>query len=562
SPISFHDAGVSPDGAIWADGTITATKALFPNLEIPILVRGTDLFVQFPIPTDRLNFGPISVTDAFLSLGVGEDGLFAQGSAGLAIDTVGTGQVVARVEEGNTILSGEFNFDVDFLDPARAAIVYDLGADTLTLSLTAGVRDGVLPGVESGEVTATFSRESVAISGSLNLGGMLRGTVVSVSYSQEEGLELGADDIPLPVENVPGVSSATASLFARRNAETGQWSFGGAGRADLDIAGATGGIDVAVDGDKVTIGGDLSVAKGPASGSISFTATNAPMDEEGNIVEGEARDAFTVFGRGSAEITFGRILRGSAAITLSPDASIQIEGTIGLPPTFEVFPKQEFNKSLLTVETPDFPIWGVSLGGVGFGIFAFADAEIVFIAFVGPGELRDTEITAMMDLDAPEDATITGSARFFVPAGAGLRLDIGGGLRARVAVAFAEGRVGLDGELGIEADASAGVTVNWNRNDGLSVEADVEANARPKFRVGVNARVRAGVDLYLTEITKTWGPWRRTLGEFGPDMEMGVKVPVKWNETDGVDFSLDDIEVRQPRIDAKGILKSAFEELV
>jgi len=263
-----------------------------------------------------------------------------------------------------------------------------------------------------------------------------------------------------------------------------------------------------------------------------------------------------------AEITFGRILRGSAAIELSPDASIHITGTIGLPPTFEVFPRQDYTKSLLSIETPDFPIWGVSLGGVGIGIFAFADASLSFNAYVGPGQLLDTQITADMDLDAPEDATVTGSARFTVPAYAGLNLDIGGGLRARVAVAFVEGRVGLDGELGIEADASAGVDVAWNRTDGLSVEADVEANARPKFRVGVNASVTAGVDLYLTEITETWGPWRRTLGEFGPDMEMGVRIPVRWNEQTGIDFSLDDIEVRQPQISARDILKSAFEELV
>ena len=118
--------------------------------------------------------------------------------------------------------------------------------------------------------------------------------------------------------------------------------------------------------------------------------------------------------------------------------------------------------------------------------------------------------------------------------------------------------------MGIEADASAGVAVSWNRTDGLSVEADVEANARPKFEVGVNARVRAGVELPwpLPDITHTWGPWRRTLGEFGPDMEMGVKVPVKWNENTGIDFSLEDIEVKQPRFDSKEILKSAFEELV
>lgn len=563
SPITYTEAGITGDGMIYAMGTITATKLLFPGLEIPITVRGNDILVDFPIPADSLNFGPVSVTEAALQMGMGENGVFLSGHAAVAVDSIGSGLLTARVEEGNTLLSGEFDFDTDFLDPATADFTYDLSADTLTLGLEAGVPEGTLPGVQSGTINASFSRDSVSVTGGMVMGGMLAGTEVSVSYAPETGLSLGAENIELPVAEVPGVTSATAALFARQDPQTGAWSFGGGGTAVIDLVGVTGSVGVLVDGDKVTItGGPLTVEKGPASGTLMFTATNAPVDDAGNVVEGAAVETWTVWGRGTAEITFGDVLTGSATIVLSPDASVQVEGTIGLPPTFEVFPIQEFERRLFSVETPDFPIWGVSVAGVGIGVFAFADANLDFTAFVGPGQLVDTAVTASMDLDAPQDATVTGSARFLVPAGAGLTLDIGGGLRARIAVGFVEGRVGLDGTLGIEADASAGVTVAWNRTDGLSVAADVEANARPKFRVGVNARVTAGVDLGVTEESHTWGPWQRTLGEFGPDMEMGITVPARWSETDGVDFALADIEVREPQINVREILKSAFEELV
>ncbi len=562
SPVSFQEAGIDSDGTIYANGTISATKALFPQLEVPIYIRGTDIFISFPIPTDRLSFGPVSVTEAALNLGVGEYGVYVEGVAGLAVDQLGTGSVQARVENGNTIISGTFNFNLDFLDPASAQVVYNYGADTLTLTLNAGVGDGKLPGVRSGEFTATFSRDAVSFSGSMVLGGALDGVVVTASYSQEAGLRLGADNIQLPVERIPGVSSATASLYATRNPETGEWTFGGAGTAALDIAGATGEIAIGIDGDRVVFGGNLAVAKGAASGTLRFTATNAPIDEDGNPVEGEVSDAVTVFGRGDVAVTFGRILRGTAGIELTPVGNIILRGTIGLPPTFDVFPRQDFNRTLLHVETPDFPVWGVSLGGVGIGIFAFSDADLSFNAFVGPGQLVDTQVGAEMDLDRPEDATITGQARFVVPAYAGFRLDIGGGLRARAAVAFVEGRVGLDAELGIAADAAAAVDVAWNRADGLSVSALVEANAQPKFRVGVNASVTAGIDLVLTEISKTWGPWRKTLGEFGPEMSVGVTIPVGWNEATGMNFSMDDIVIRRPEFSVMDILKSSFEELV
>ncbi|MGB5560137.1 MAG: hypothetical protein WBN04_19245, partial [Paracoccaceae bacterium] len=563
SPITWEEAGINENGDISAVGYVTATKALFPQMNFPIYVIGSDIFIEFPIPTEKLSFGPVSVTEAALRLGVGDNGVFVEGRAGIAVNQLGSGTVEARVDGSNTIIAGKFNFDIDFLDPASADIVYNVGQDTLALTLNAGVGEGKLPGVKSGQFTATFSRDAVSFSGSMILGGALSGVVVTASYTAEEGLKLGADNIQLPVDKIPGVSSATASLYANRNPESGAWSFGGTGTANLDIAGATGAITIGVDGDRVLFRGNLTVAKGPALGKISFTATNAPIDEEGKPVEGGAvTDAYSIFGRGNVEITFGKVLKGTADVELTPQASIILRGTIALPPTFEVFPKKEYNKSLLKVETPDFPIWGVSLGGVGIGIFAFADAELSFNAFVGPGQLVDTKIGAEMDLDKPEDAKITGSAKFTVPAYAGFKLDIGGGLRARVAVAFVEGRVGLDAELGIAADASAAVDVAWNRTDGLSVAASVEANAQPKFRVGVNASVTAGVDLWLTEISKTWGPWRKTLGEFGPNMSMGVTIPVKWNENTGIDFSMEDIVIRKPEFSVMDILKSSFEELV
>ncbi len=562
SPVTFTEAGIAADGSIYADGTITATKALFPGLEIPIRLRGNDIYVEFPIPTERLNFGPVSVTEAALQLGAGDSGIFLDGFAAFEVSQVGQGMLSARVEEGNTVLRGQFDVALDFLETARAEATYDLGADTLTVSLTAGVGEGTLPGVTGGEVTVTISREAVSVSGALQLAPPLEGAEIRVVYSPEAGLTLAAENVPLPVDRLPGVSNATVSVSATRNPETGEWAISGSGGADLSVAGTSGRLEIAVAGRAITITGRGEVERGPASGSIQVTVTNRPVDEEGNPVEGEPAATFTAWGRGRVEITFGRVLQGSAEIELTPTGAIILTGTIGLPPNFEVFPRQSYDRELLHLAPPEFPIWGVSIAGIGIGIFAFVDADVRFDAFIGPGELRDTQVTATMNLDEPQNATVDGSARFFVPAGAGLTLDLGGGLRARLAVAYVQGRVGLDGRLGIEADASAGVQVHWSQQEGLSVEADVEATARPKFRIGANASVEAGVDVLVGRISHTWGPWRRTLGEFGPDMEFGITVPVRWSEREGFDFNIDDIEVRRPDIDAAALMSSAFDELV
>ena len=166
-----------------------------------------------------------------------------------------------------------------------------------------------------------------------------------------------------------------------------------------------------------------------------------------------------------------------------------------------------------------------------------------------------------MDLDHPELATVRGHGEFFVPAYAGLTLDVGGGLRARAAVAYAQGRVGLQGTLGIQADASASLDIDWSPTVGLAVETRVAANVRPKFRLAANASVTVGVDLLVTDVSHTFGPWERVLGEFGPDIELGVEFPVRWSEANGLDLSLDNIVIRQPTLDAPALMSSVFDAL-
>ncbi|MFW5834676.1 MAG: hypothetical protein ACOCYE_11320, partial [Pseudomonadota bacterium] len=561
SPVRFVDGGISPSGELYANGEITATKALFPDLVVPIRLRGNEVFIDFPIPTERLNFGPVSITEAALSLGIGEQGLLVEGFANFAVDQVGEGSVSARMEEGGAMLRGVFDVDLDFLETARAEAVYDFGADTLTISLTAGVGEDALPGVTGGEVTVTISREAVAVSGNLQLAPPLEGAQIRVDYAPESGLALAAEDIPLPVERLPGVENATLTVRAVRNPDDGTWTVSGSGTATFAAAGATGRLDIAYEGGVVTANGRADVARGPASGWLQITATNQQLDDEGNPVEDGQPGDLVVFGSGEATIAFGDFLEGTAGLEYTRDGRTIITGTIRVQPR-PLFDERVYEKELLRLRPPEFPIWGVSVAGIGVGIFAFVDAYVRFEARVGPGELQDTHVTATIDLDRPQEATVEGNARFYVPAYTGLTLDLGGGLRARLAVAYVQGRVGLEGELGIEADASAAVNVQWNPTAGFALRTEVDANARPKFRVGVNASVSAGVDVLVGRIEKTWGPWQRTLGEFGPDMELGVTFPVTWSEQNGLDLSLDNMTVRRPQLDAAGIMGDAFDRLV
>ena len=148
-----------------------------------------------------------------------------------------------------------------------------------------------------------------------------------------------------------------------------------------------------------------------------------------------------------------------------------------------------------------------------------------------------------------------------MPAYAGLGLDVGGGLRARAAVAYAQGRVGLTGRLGVEAGAGAAIDFNWSRVSGLNLGADLHAEAKPKFDLSATASVTVGVNLLVDEPKRTFGPWSQQLGFFGPDMTLGVSMPVRWTEAKGLDLSLDNIVITRPNLDAGALVADVFHRL-
>ena len=560
SPVEFSTFGLNSEGLLVGEGTLTATKALLPRLRADVVMAPNELRIDFPIPRESFSLGPVTITALTMSLGVGESGPFLRGAADFVISSLGHGSVIADVSREGPTIAGEFNLDMDFLDPARIAVSYNFADDSFLAEGTLGVPQGRIPGVDSGQVTVRITREAIGVSGTMTLGGPLRGTIINVTYNQTDGLKIGADNIPLPLSSIPAIQSATLSVHATRAPEGG-WSFAGAGQATLAVPGATGTIGISYLDGAITFTADAQIARGPATGSLSFTATNRAIDEGGRPIDGPPVDQISVWGRGSVTIRFGNLLTGTAGVELTADNRVILQGTIGLPPVFEVFARREYNKDLFTLEPPEFPIWGVSVAGVGVGIFAFVNARVFFNAYVGPGEIRNAQLGATMDLDRPEDATVTGHAEFHVPAYAGLGLDVGGGLRARAAVAYVEGRVGLTGELGIQADASAALDVSWSRAAGLALSADLSAQAQPKFSLSANASVTVGVDLLVTDVSHTFGPWSKQLGSFGPDMTLGVSMPVRWSEANGLDLSLDNIEIQRPSLDAQALMSSVFDQL-
>lgn len=562
SPLSFPNAGLTPEGELSAAGHIAAAKAIFPKLDVPLMLRGEDILIDFPVPAKQIALGPLKVTDPALSLGVGGKGFFIEGSVGVAIDGVGSGTITARGENDGVTVEGDFNLELDFLDKQNLHVKYSLGDDRFTAQGQFSVKKNALPGVDGGGLTVTVSNEAFSIVGDIQLGGPLKGSTLTAGYATDTGLVIEGKDLPLPVGKLPGVTGAAVTVKAVRDPGTAAWSITGGGKAALEAGGAKGELGILFDGTAITFNGRVDVAKGPAKGWLQVGGTNLPLDAEGKPKEGGKPGDFHIWGNGEATIAFGKVLTGTVGIEYTPLGAIILSGEIALPPTYDLFPKKDLSPKEPLFKTPeiDFPIWGIELGPIDVGVFAFVDAKITAEAWIGPGQLRDTKLHATIDLDKPEDAVVDGHAQFYVPAFAGLTLDLGGGLKASAAIAYVKGRVGLYGELGLAAAGSFDVNVHWAQPDGLGVAALAQIKAQPKFEVGVEASVTAGADLGLFDIEKTWGPWKKPLGSFGPAMELGASMPIKWSEKDGLQVEAPTFD--PPKIDAKAMMQSGFDTLV
>ena len=575
SPVQIEDGGLSADGTLFVEGRIIASIPLFQGVEIPFSIAGDTITLEFPIPTDRLRLGPIEVTDAAIEISVGPSGLELGGGINFTVRGIGSGRLEAQVgtaaprpapaaagaspgagaapaegapSEPGFSFTGSFNFDSDKLDPATVTVAY--ANHQFSVDATVGLAAGAVRGIESAQIHVFSGPEGIAADGEAVLGvPPLQGTRLIVRRAVDGSIEIAAENIPLPVSGIPGITGATASVRVSRNPDTGEWRLSGGGSAAIAIAGVTGVLSVDVNGPFLTIAGqNLVISRPPLQGSGAFRVTNQPMDEAGNPMEGEP-GPMTASGHAEATMPLGSFLTATIGGTFMPNGELLFTGTVALPPTVDLFERREFNRVLFEPPSLDIPLLGVTAAGQRIGIFATIGGSLSFIAGIGPGQLRNAALTATFNPDRPQDTTVEGQAQFFIPADAGLQLAIHGGIGAGIPIVSAEAGIEVTGALGITGEAAADVGVRWTPQEGLSAEAIAHLAARPQFTFGINAYLSITADVVITEFELYSERWNLASYSFGPQLEIGVDIPVRWSEQAGLDFDVNQIEVQRPDID-------------
>jgi hypothetical protein len=545
SPISLSEVTLQPEEGIVATGKILPNLPfLNDSVEIDLIIDGNGARLQKTFSSGELDVpAPFAISNSSLTVSVGTDGVNVTGEVNFAINRVGEGKLEGGIgSDGKLSASGQFDFDSELFDPARVNVEYENGS--FAVSGTIGITRGKVRGIASASATVNYSEGSLSAEGEaeLDIRGVEQGAL-SLEYSGDTFLIGG--DFQLSDE-IPGIRSGSVAVTVERTPEEG-YQISASGSAVPDIPGIDSSLSVAYEAGILTIEGSVAYEYGLLSGTVDVGATNSAVGDDGQPT-GEDAGRFRVYGGGTLTLELTPWLQATAGVHFLPNGEIEVTGRIGIPSTVDVFPRRSIERNLFSMPTIEIPIFAIPLGPRSIGLVATINGGLDFEAGFGPGQLQELYGEVTYNPARPEETTLAGGGRFVIPADAGLTLRADLGLGVSVGIASLTGGIEAAGNLGLEGEAAAEVGVNWNPQDGLSLNARGSITVNPKFTFDINLLARASLDLFLFELSEEW---RYNLYSFdwGPDIQFGIVFPVEYVEGEPFDLSFEDIEVIKPDLD-------------
>jgi hypothetical protein len=146
-----------------------------------------------------------------------------------------------------------------------------------------------------------------------------------------------------------------------------------------------------------------------------------------------------------------------------------------------------------------------------------------------------------------------------VPAHAGLRLFVRGGLGVGIPLVDASASLEVGGALGLEGAADAGVQVDWTPAKGLVLDAFGEVYVEPKLKLDLSAVVLVELDLLIDTVELYSNRWTLAQYEYGSGMRFGIKFPIHYEEGKSFDVSWDQVQFDTPDIDPQAILGAVLD---
>ena len=560
SPIGFTSAFVAEDEGLTAVGTIRSTLPILRDVAIDLVLAGDDLRLQKQFTADEFQLpGPIQVDEASLLLSAGlESGLTMDGRVGFSIERVGEGYLEGAAGTTRGLrLAGGFSLDTRLFDPAEIAVTYE--NQVFSAEGRIGIPEGKVRGIQSANLTASYREGRLSADGEVrpDIPGIERGTL-TMSYSEEEGLAMGGS-LNLSGD-VPGIRSGSVEVDLQQAAGEEGYRVSARGEAVPDIPGVDARLTVAYEDGAFTIGGQASYERGMLSGRVDVGATNRALDPEGRPT-GEPTDQLRAYGGGTVTIRVAPWLQGTIGLRLLPNGELEVSGEVGLPAALDLFDERSYERNIFSIGI-DIPIVGVAVAGQRIGIFATVRGGLDLSAGVGPGQLRELSLGVIYNPDRELDTRVSGRAEMFIPAHAGLRLFIRGGIGVGIPIVSATANLEIGGQLGLEGAVRAAVEVDWTPRQGLALDAEGEIFVEPRLTFDITGMVLVEADLLLTTIELYSKRWNLAQFEFGSGLRFGILFPIHYREGEPFEVSWSDVEFQVPDMDPDRILPDLIERIV
>jgi hypothetical protein len=561
SAVTMESVDFDWEQGVVASGGLTPSVPLIDKVGIELHIDGEGLYLSKVFSGDELAFpGPIKVLGSSLEVRFGTMGFGLKGRVPFLVEGLGKGAIEASASAGQAAptfeLVGTLELDTELFDKAEVTVRYRDGKFSGEGTLEIG--PSKVKGVKSATIKAAIDDERIEAKGDVVMAvpGVESGAVALV-YDKATGLQVTGT---LQLSNsIPALKSGTIEVTLRKKPE-GPYAVSGAIKAEAGIPGITATITGSYEDGAFQVTGTAGYERGMLKGSVTVGATNRPIGDDGKPA-GEPTDKLSAYGRGEVSVRLAPWLQGSAAIEVLPDGELIISGKIGLPSTLDLFEEKKIAKRIFTIGL-DVPIVGFSVLGQRVGIFATIGGGLDAEAAIGPGQLRKAELGIAYKPTDEAATHVTGAAALFIPAHAGLRLFVRGGVGAGIPIVSATVGLEVGAALGLDAALESGLQVDWTPAKGLVLDAALSAYVQPKFKFDLTAFAEVTVDYLFGTSTLYDERWQLAAFEYGSDLRFGVKFPVHYEEGKQFDVALSDVEFEYPQIDPGALLKGLVAEIV
>ena len=552
SPIEISEVKIEGFD-ISAEGKVVSTLSFLKDIDISFSYINGEFNVSAVIPLDKIGKNipkPFKIEYCNIEIGGGsKTPIFIAGGLGFVIEKLGTGEIFAKLDK-SVSLSGRFSFDSKYFNPAEISISYSEGNWSISGSI--GIQAGIVKGVKSATLTASYSKGIFTLDGEaiLTVPGIDK-IKLHADFAENGDFSFTAT---VDLKKMTGIKSGSATITVTSKAEDGlKLGLTGEAEPDLPNVPSLNGIKLSIsyqDG-IFELKAHVPFKKGKFDGAIDVGVTNRTVDEKGQP-QGEAPEKgdVVVFGYGQLGVDIYKGIHGSVSIRLTPDKEVLIGGKIEAKELKPFGEGYNYDKEIISFPTIEFPLVGIP----GLSVSAFIGGGVHFKFNWQPLILKDLSLdfkeTNIKDL-ASVSLEIMGSVGS--SAHAEVYLKIEAGLKARAAIAVLTGSLAGEAGLGLDAEAGGKVDATWDMEKGLKFkEIKAFLNVEPKAIFRLTGNVKVDLDLWIAKVNIYEHEW--VLAEKQLDLSgitLKLDFPIKFKETGEVELpEYDKMNVEQP--DFKG----------